>query len=121
MPKQPEAINQLPAAAAVQMRLLGEHLALARKRRREPRRLWAARLGVSEPTLARLERGDPGVSFGVVATALWLMGRVQALGELAAPQHDAGALEDAVRAAAVRSVRKRASVSARLQEPVKAE
>ncbi len=116
MPKQPEAIHQLPAAVLAQMRVLGEHLALARKRRRESRKVWAGRLGVSEPTLARMERGDPGVSFGLIATALWMMGRAQALAELAAPQHDAGALEDAVRAASVRSVRKRASVAARLEQ-----
>ncbi|MDZ5458089.1 hypothetical protein [Azohydromonas lata] len=42
---------------------------------------------------------DPSVSMGVYATALWLMGRSQALAELADPAQDLGALEDAVRAA----------------------
>ncbi len=94
---------------------LGEHLALARVRRGESQRDWAARIGVSAPTLIRMERGDVGVAMGVYATALWLMGRVQGLGELAAPELDAGALEADVRAARrKRAVRSRVSVEAKL-------
>ncbi|MGE0098250.1 MAG: hypothetical protein AB7S86_07855 [Hydrogenophaga sp.] len=67
------------------------------------------------PTLARLERGDPGVSAGILATALRMMGRVQALGELAAPEQDAGALEMDIRAARrTRAVRSNASIHANL-------
>jgi hypothetical protein len=40
-----------------------------------------------------MEKGDPAVGMGVYATALWLMGRHQALADIAAPQHDLGALE----------------------------
>ena len=87
--------------------MLGEDLAIARKRRRESLKSWAQRIGVSEPTLIRMEKGDPSVSMGVYATALWMMGRSQALAEIAAPEHDRGALEDAIRAAKSRSVRKR--------------
>ncbi|WP_256987981.1 hypothetical protein [Bordetella genomosp. 9] len=54
-----------------------------------------------------MEKGDPSVSMGVYATALWMMGRAQVLAEIAAPEHDRGALEDAIRAAKSRSVRKR--------------
>jgi len=105
MSKRSDAIDTLPPAVLAQLRELGEHLGIARKRRREPRKAWAARIGVSEPTLARMEKGDPSVSMGVYATALWLMGRAQALADLAAPEHDQGALEDAVRAAQARAVR----------------
>ncbi len=97
----------MPNAVQVQLRALGENLGLARKRRREPIKLWAQRVGVSEPTLMRMEKGDPSVSMGVYATALWLMGRSTALADLAAPVHDLGALEDAVRAAKLRAVRKK--------------
>lgn len=97
----------MPHAVSLQLRTLGENLAIARKRRREPRRVWAQRLGVSEPTLIRLERGDPSVSMGAYATALWLMGRSNALGDLAAPQHDMGALEADVRLAKARAVRRK--------------
>jgi transcriptional regulator with XRE-family HTH domain len=97
----------MPSAVLAHLRELGENLAIARKRRREPLKAWAQRIGVSEPTLARMEKGDPSVSMGVYATALWLMGRASALPDLAAPEHDQGALEDAVRAAKARAVRKR--------------
>jgi hypothetical protein len=110
MPKRSFAIDTLPVAVLAQLRVLGSHLAIARKRRREPLKAWAQRIGVSEPTLMRMEKGDPSVSMGVYATALWLMGRDGALAEAAAPEHDEGALEDAVRAAQARSVRKRPSV-----------
>ena len=56
-------------------------------------------LGVSVPTLLRLEAGEPGVSLGVLATALWLIGRDGALATLATPAEDRGALELDVRAA----------------------
>ena len=92
------------------LRELGENLAVARKRRREPLKAWAQRIGVSEPTLMRMEKGDPSVSMGVYATALWLMGRSQVIADLAAPEHDQGALEEAVRVAKARAVRKRASL-----------
>lgn len=110
MPKRSAALDTMPPAVLAQLGALGEHLAIARKRRREPLKSWAQRIGVSEPTLMRMEKGDPSVSMGVYATALWLMGRSHALPELAAPVHDLGALEDAVRAAQARSVRKRASL-----------
>jgi hypothetical protein len=65
--------------------------------------------------LIRLERGDPGVGAGIYATALWLIGRVSALPDLAAPGSDRGALEGEVRGALKRrAVRSAASAEARL-------
>jgi hypothetical protein len=107
MSKRSSAIDSMPASVLAHLRALGEDMAIARKRRREPLKSWAQRIGVSEPTLMRMEKGDPSVSMGVYATALWMIGRSQALADLAAPEHDRGALEDAVRAARTRSVRKR--------------
>jgi hypothetical protein len=61
------------------------------------------------------------VGAGIVATALWLVGRVTALGELADPQQDHGALELDVREATRRrAVRSAASVQARLGRAVPA-
>jgi hypothetical protein len=102
----------MPPAVLAQLRELGENLTIARKRRLEPRKVWAQRIGI---TLMRMERGDPSVSFGSYATALWLIGRSQAIPGLAAPEHDLGALETEVRAAQTRSVRKRASIDAKLR------
>ena len=105
----------MPPVVLDALRRLGENLAIARVRRKESQRVWAKRLGVSIPTLIRMEQGDPGVGAGIYATALWLMGRVQALPELADPQNDRGALEMDVREAVRRrAVRSAASVEARL-------
>lgn len=109
MSKRSSAIDSMPAVVLSHLRELGENLSIARKRRRETRKAWAQRIGVSEPTLMRMEQGDPSVSMGVYATALWLMGREQAIAQLAAPEHDMGALEQAVRVAKARAVRKRPS------------
>jgi len=104
----------MPPVVRAQLRTLGEHLAIARKRRHASRKDWAQRVGVTEPTLARMERGDPAVSMAAYATALWLIGRSAELAGIAAPVHDLGALEDDVRSAQARSVRKAPSVAQRL-------
>ncbi|MBP6900362.1 MAG: helix-turn-helix domain-containing protein [Burkholderiaceae bacterium] len=100
MSKASPSLSSLPPEVARALAALGEQLALARLRRKQSQRAWAQRIGVSVPTLSSMERGEPGVSMGVYATALWLMGRTQALTELANPQFDLGALEADVRAAA---------------------
>ncbi len=115
MPSTPQALQTLPPAAAQALRSLGENLAIARVRRRESQRAWARRMGISVPTLIRMERGDAGVSAGIYVTALWLMGRANALPNVAAPAEDKGALESDVRGALKRrAVRSAASVEARL-------
>jgi transcriptional regulator with XRE-family HTH domain len=115
MPKTPGTLLAMPPAASQALRTLGENLAIARARRRESQRAWAKRLGVSIPTLIRMERGDPGVSAGIYVTALWLMGAAAKLPDLAAPVADLGALESDVRKALQRrAVRSAASAKARL-------
>ena len=78
----------LPAAATKAITLLGRDVATARKRRRIPQRLFAERMMVSPDTVQRLERGDPGVSLGVVATALWALGFVDRMASLVSPGAD---------------------------------
>ena len=101
----------LPPQAVAALHELGGNLALARLRRRESLRSWAQRVGVSVRTLQRLEAGDPGVGMGVYAAALWLIGRADALGGLADPALDRGALELDVRAARERLARRRRGTS----------
>ena len=80
---------------------------------------WAKRLGVTVSTLQRLEAGDPGVSIGILASALWLINRDGELGQLAAPEHDQGALEMNVREAVqLGQARAQASADARLRAVV---
>ncbi len=111
MPKTSKALAQLPPSTIAVLQKLGADLAVARLRRRESLRVWAQRLGVTVPTLRRLEAGDPTVSIGIVATALWLISRDGELGQLAAPEHDRGALERDVRKA-IELGRARAEASA---------
>lgn len=99
MPKTARALLQLPPATAAAIEKLGADLAVARLRRKESLRTWAKRMGVSVPTLQRLEAGDPSVGIGIVATALWLIKRDGELRNLAAPEHDQGAIEMDVREA----------------------
>lgn len=99
MPKTARALLHLPPATAAAIEKLGADLAVARLRRKESLKTWAKRMGVSVPTLQRLEAGDPSVGIGIVATALWLIKRDAELRNLAAPEHDQGAIEMDVREA----------------------
>ena len=106
MSKVSPSLSNLPQEVVSALAKLGADLAVARLRRKESLRAWAQRIGVSVPTLMKMERGDPGVSAGIYATGLWMMGRTGALADLAAPETDRNALEADVRAAvASRSAR----------------
>lgn len=106
MPRVSPALHALPAASVAAVRQLGADLAIARKRRKQSMADWAARLQVSVPTLRRMEAGDPSVSMGVYATALWLVQRQDALAQAASPQHDLAALEAEIRRADKRQGRR---------------
>lgn len=80
----------LPARHALQK--LGRDLAVARRKRRISTADMAARLFVSRDTLWRLERGDPSVSAGTLATALFVLGLHDRLANLASPSTDELAL-----------------------------
>lgn len=102
MPQVAAAVEALPAQASSALARLGADLATARKRRRQSLRAWATRLQVSVPTLMRMEKGDPTVSVGVYATALWMINRHAALALLADPKEDVAALEAEVQQASQR-------------------
>ncbi len=106
MPKSSAHNDWLPPQATQALSALGANLALARLRRKEPLRGWAKRMGVSVRTLQRMEAGDPGVGMGIYTAALWLMGRAEALPDLADPALDRGALELDVRSAKERQARR---------------
>jgi hypothetical protein len=117
MPKTARALLQLPPATASAIEKLGADLAVARLRRKESLKTWAKRMGVSVPTVQRLEAGDPSVGIGIIATALWLIQRDGELGNLAAPEHDQGAIEMDVREALqLGRNRARASAEARVRK-----
>jgi transcriptional regulator with XRE-family HTH domain len=117
MPKTARALLQLPPATAAAIEKLGADLAVARLRRKESLKTWAKRMGVSIGTLQRVEAGDPSVGIGIVATALWLIQQDGALGNLADPGRDQGAIEMDVREALeLGRARARASAEARARK-----
>src|SRR5882724_1685311 len=84
--------SSIPLPAAHALRKLGRDLALARRKRGISTTDMVARLFVSRDTLWRLERGDPTVSVGTMATATFILGLHDRMANLAAPASDELAL-----------------------------
>ncbi|MFM7816224.1 MAG: helix-turn-helix domain-containing protein [Verrucomicrobiota bacterium] len=82
----------MPLPAAHALRKLGRDLALARRKRGISTGDMAERLFVSRDTLWRLERGDPTVALGTLATAAFVLQLHERLANLAAPASDELAL-----------------------------
>jgi transcriptional regulator with XRE-family HTH domain len=80
--------ESLPPEMVKRLELIGSNVRIARKRRELTMKEMSARMCVSRQTLARLERGDPGVSMSVLASAFWVLGFDQQLAEIADPEKD---------------------------------
>lgn len=78
----------LPARVRRSLVKFGSDLGRARKKRHLTVLMMAERLGVSKSTYIRAEKGDPTVSMGVYAMALFVLGLGNALGDLADARHD---------------------------------
>ncbi len=70
------------------MKELGERLRDFRLKRNEPQVRFSARLGVSIPTLRKLEKGDPTVAAGVWMQALWVLGKLDDVDRLLTDETD---------------------------------
>ncbi len=75
------------------LRKLGHDIRDARRRRRIPVAIMAERASVSRTTLNKVEKGEPGVSMGIYATVLFVLGMIDRLADIADPRHDAVGLE----------------------------
>ena len=71
-----------PPSVQRALRALGRDIGIARRKRRLPVADFAARMGVSQGTLIRLEKGDAGVSIGAIAMALLALGEVHRIEEI---------------------------------------
>ena len=69
------------------LRQLGDRLRAERLARNESQTRFAARIGVSVPTLRRMEQGDASAQIGHWFTALTLLGRITDVEALLAPRY----------------------------------
>lgn len=78
----------LPTRVLKSLKQLGLNLRLARQRRNMTQATLAQNMFVTAKTVRRMESGDPGVSMGVYATALFVMGMENVLSKIASPEAD---------------------------------
>lgn len=75
------------------LRMLGHDIRDARRRRRIPVAIMAERASISRTTLNKVEKGDPGVSLGIYATILFVLGLIDRIADLADAKNDSVGLE----------------------------
>lgn len=78
----------LPLPVRRALRKLGRDIREARLRRRITAATVADRASISRTTLVKLEKGDPGVSIGIFATVLFVLGMDDRLSDLADIRRD---------------------------------
>src|SRR5262245_30440551 len=72
----------LPPPVVRMLRRMGADISVARRRRKLSVQSMAERAFIGRNTITRLERGDPGVSIGIYATVLFILGLADQLGEV---------------------------------------
>jgi hypothetical protein len=85
--------GMFPIPVARALHKLGSDIRDARRRRRIPAAIAAARASISRTTLVKIEKGDPGVAMGNYAMVLFVMGMTDRLSDLADPRSDAVGLQ----------------------------
>ncbi len=82
-------INQAPPAAVeAAIRRLGRNIRTARLRRKLRIEDVANRIGASRFTVADIEKGKAGASVAAYAGALWALGLLEGMSEVADPDRD---------------------------------
>lgn len=79
-------IKSLSARRAIAS--LGRNIKTARTKRRIPVKEFAERIGVSERTVIRLEKGDEGVSLGTLGMACLVLGELDLISGFLDPAAD---------------------------------
>ena len=77
-----------PVAVSSGLVEIGQAIKAARLRRQRTAADIAGRAGVSLPTYRKIERGDPTVSIGIFAQALWILGLLDNLKASVQPEND---------------------------------
>jgi transcriptional regulator with XRE-family HTH domain len=85
--------NYLPIPVIRTLKKLGSDIRNARLRRRISTAIMAERASITRTTLAKVEQGHPGVSLGIFATILFILGMSDRLSDLVDLSHDPVGLE----------------------------
>ena len=83
-----EKHRDLPPQICEIIASLGQRIRQARLRRNLTMEEMASRMFITRKTLARLEKGDPGVSMAIFTSALWVLGLENDLADIADPGQD---------------------------------
>ncbi len=86
-------VSSIPFPARRTLARLGRDLSVARRKRRISVSDMASRLFVSRDTVWRLEKGDPGVSIGTLATAAFILQKHEELAHLFSAGQDSIGLD----------------------------
>jgi transcriptional regulator with XRE-family HTH domain len=78
----------LPLPVKRALAKLGEDIRSARLRRRITTTTMAERAFITRPTLRKVEHGDPGVSLGIYATIMFVLGLTPRVADLADARAD---------------------------------
>jgi len=82
------ALKSLPPTVRRSLAKLGTDIATARRKRNLTALMMAERIGAAKTTYLKVEKGEPSVSMGVYAMALFVLGLGEAIGDIVDPRRD---------------------------------
>jgi DNA-binding XRE family transcriptional regulator len=85
---QSSALESLPPPVRRSLTKLGSDIATARRKRNLTAMMMAERVGAAKTTYLKVEKGDPSVSMGIYAMALYVLGFGEAVGDIVDPRRD---------------------------------
>lgn len=78
----------MPPAVRRSLAKLGADISIARRKRNLTTMMMAERIGTAKSTYLKVQRGDPAVSIGIYAMALFALGLGGAMGDIVDPGRD---------------------------------
>ena len=88
MPRPTKIAEFPPAPVEEALRLLGGNIRTARLRRNMPQEMLARRMGASRFVVADIEKGKPTTGVANYMGALWVLGLLPHMRDVAAPDRD---------------------------------
>lgn len=85
--------SEIPIPVRRALEKLGNDIRDARRRRRIATTILAQRASISRSTLNKVEHGDAGVSLGIYATVLFILGMIDRLSNLVDAKQDTVGLD----------------------------